>query len=468
MSLGTNMQDSLSDYGHAFQSKVIAILLSDKAFLQQVSDIIEPYYFESQANSWLIEKILSYHNTYKDTPTGDVLKSEILSIDDSLLKTSVIKSLTDIKTNKNSTDVEYIKNALLNFCKNQKMKGAILDSVDLLKSGNFDLIKKKIDTAIKAGADKDIGHEYKIQIDARYEEGSRDCIPTGWGVIDDVMNGGLAAGELGIIVAPAGIGKSWGLVSIAANAVKAGKTVVYYTLELNQFYVARRFDAFYTKIPFQNLNEDHAQEKIKETVANLKGELILKYYPTKSASVTTIGSHIEKCISQGKKPDLIIIDYADLIKPSKAGDKRLELNDIYEDLRGLAGLYEIPCWSASQANRSSLEDDIIEGGKVSESYNKLMIADFVMSLSRKVNDKIGGTGRFHTIKNRFGPDGMTFPSKINTMNGNIEIYEPNSDMGKSVTVSMQGDPFAKKLMNTRLKELGGIENLETVNKFDSF
>lgn len=450
------MQDNLADYGHVFQTKVIITLLSDKAFLQQVSDIIEPHYFESQANTWLVEKIISYYNKYKDTPTPEVLKSEVVSIDDALLKSSVAKVVAELKTHKNSSDLEYIKTTVLQFCKNQKMKGAILDSVDLLKSGNFELIKKKIDTAMKAGADKDIGHEYKIDIAARYAEGSRDCISTGWNVIDDVMNGGLAGGELGIIVAPAGIGKSWALVSIAANAVKAGKTVVYYTLELNQYYVARRFDAFYTKIAFQNLNEEHAQEKIKQSIDNLKGELILKYYPTKTASVTTIGSHIEKCISQGKKPDLIIIDYADLIKPSKAGDKRLELNDIYEDLRGIAGLYNIPCWSASQANRSSLEDDIIEGGKVSESYNKLMIADFVMSLSRKVNDKIGGTGRFHTIKNRFGPDGMTFPSKINTMTGNIEIYEPNSDAGKSISISMKDEPFVKKVLSQKFKELEGF------------
>jgi hypothetical protein len=136
------MQDSLADYGHSFQTKVITILLSDKAFLQQVSDIIEPYYFESQATNWLVEKILSYNNIYKNIPTAEVLKSEVLSIDDPTLKVSVIKTLNDIKTNKNSTDFEYIKSIVLQFCKNQKMKGAILDSVDLLKSGNFDLIKK--------------------------------------------------------------------------------------------------------------------------------------------------------------------------------------------------------------------------------------------------------------------------------------------------------------------------------------
>ena len=450
------MQDSLSQFGHTFQTKVITALLSDRIFLQQVSDIIEPTYFESQANSWIVDHIISYYNKYKSAPTSEVFKSEVISIEDKVLKTTVIDSLTETKKYINSSDIDYVKNIVLEFCKNQKMKIAILESVDLLRSGKYDLIKKKIDNALKAGADKDIGHDYKIDIAARYEDNSRSCIKTGWNVIDDITSGGLAGGELGVLVAPAGGGKSWGLVSLAANAVKAGKRVIYYTLELNQFYVARRFDAYFTKIAFQNLVEEHAQEKIRSVVGNISGELILKYYPTKTASIVTIISHIEKCISQDKTPDLIIIDYADLIRPAKAGDKRLELNDIYEDLRGLAGTYNIPVWSASQANRSSLDDDVIEGGKVSESYNKVMVCDFIMSLSRKLNDKVGGTGRWHIIKNRFGPDGMTFPSKINTMNGHIEIYEPTSDMGKSVSITMKGDVNVKKALSNKFKELEGF------------
>ena len=108
------------------------------------------------------------------------------------------------------------------------------------------------------------------------------------------------------------------------------------------------------------------------------------------------------------------------------------------------------------SHNSSLEDEVIEGAKVSESYNKIMIADFVMSLSRKLNDKIGGTGRWHIIKNRFGPDGMTFPSKINTMTGHIEIFEPNSDIGKSVSQSMTGEGMVKKALSQKFKELEGF------------
>ena len=450
------MQDNLSQYGHTFQIKVIASLISDKIFLQQVFDIIDAGYFESQANSWIVDKIVSYYQKYKQPPTSEVFKSEVLAVEDKVLKSTIADALKETAKYRESSDSEYVKNIVLEFCKNQKMKVAILESVDLLKSGKYDMIKKKIDNALKAGGDKDIGHDYKIDILSRYEVGSRNCVRTGWNVIDDITSGGLGGGELGVIVAPAGGGKSWGLVSVAANAVLSGKTVVYYTLELNQFYVARRFDAYFTKIAFQNLVEEHAQEKIKSIMETLPGELILKYYPTKTASINTITSHIEKCISQGKKPDLIVIDYADLIRPAKAGDKRLELNDIYEDLRGLAGTYNIPVWSASQANRSALEDDVIEGGKISESYNKVMVCDFIMSLSRKLNDKVGGTGRWHIIKNRFGPDGMTFPSKINTMNGHIEIYEPTSDMGKSVTVNMKGDVNVKKALSQKFKALEGF------------
>ncbi len=449
------MHDNLSEYGFTFQIKVISALLTDKPFLQQVSDIIDPNYFESQANNWIVEKIISYHNTYRNTPTAEVFKSEIINIDDNVLRSTVIDALKETEKFKNSSDLDYVKSIVLEFCKNQKMKAAIIESVDLLKSGKYDLIKKTVDNALKAGADKDIGHEYNLDITSRYEDGARSCASTGWFVIDDIMDGGLGNGELGVVVAPAGGGKSWGLVSLAANALKKGMRVIYYTLELNQFYVARRFDAYFTKIAFQNLNEEASQEKIKYVVDNLPGELIIKHYPSRTASISTLTSHIEKCISQDKKPDLIIVDYADLIKPAKSTDKRLELNDIYEDLRGIAGTYNTPIWTASQANRSALEDDVIESGKISESYNKIMIADFVMSLSRKLNDKIGGTGRWHIIKNRFGPDGITFPSKINTMNGNIEIYEPNSDIGKVVTSSMGREEMIKKTLSQRFKEING-------------
>ena len=107
--------------------------------------------------------------------------------------------------------------------------------------------------------------------------------------------------------------------------------------------------------------------------------------------------------------------FADIMKSTQHfTEKRHSIGLIYEELRGVAGEFDIPVWTASQANRSSLEEDVIGADKVSEDYSKVMTADFVMSMSRKVEDKIANTGRFHVIKNRFGPDGLTFPATINT------------------------------------------------------
>lgn len=248
---------------------------------------------------------------------------------------------------------------------------------------------------------------------------------------------------------------SWGLINVGAHAIKQGLNVVHYTLELNEGYVGQRYDAVLTGIANQNLK--YNLDEVQNAVSKLKGNLVIKYYPTKTASCSTIRAHIEKMILIGKKPDLVIVDYADLLRGAVSKkEMRHELESIYEDLRGVAGEYEVPLYTASQANRSALEQDVIEADKISESYSKVMIADFVLSLSRKVTDKIAGTGRWHIIKNRFGPDGLTLPSKMNMSNGQIHIYEETSVQGKDTNKQMQtGEELLRKSLLQKYKEVQG-------------
>ena len=154
---------------------------------------------------------------------------------------------------------------------------------------------------------------------------------------------------------------------------------------------------------------------------------------------------------------MVVVDYADILKDtSNSREVRHALGNIYEDLRGLAGEFQIPIWTASQANRSALDEDVIEATKVSESYQKVMTADFVMSLSRKVEDKIGNTGRFHVIKNRFGPDGITYPAKVNTNTGKMEVYESNSVGGKEQQTKIDNrENLTKKMLSNRFEDLMG-------------
>ena len=447
------MSDLLSSYGYTFQVKVITALLSNRTFLQQIHDILDPKFFENEANQWLCEQIIEYGKVYKSSPTLEVLKYKIQEIELDVLKQEVIQHLKDAWRYVESEDLTFIEEKVLDFCKNQQIKKAIMNSVDLLRQGKYDQIKYLIDTALKAGGDKNIGHDYVANVEDRYTQSVRFVKETPWEIINELTDGGLGKGELGVFVAPAGIGKSWGLINIGAHAFKKGLTVNHYTLELNEAYVGLRYDSVVTGIANQNLK--HHLDDVKAAVAKLPGHLTIKYYPTKSVSVTGIRGHIEKCILQGKAPDLIVVDYADLLK-GNGTEKRHELESIYEDLRGLAGEYDVPVWTASQANRSALEEDVIDASKIAESYGKVMVADFVLSLSRKIEDKLAGTGRWHIIKNRFGPDGITLPSKMNTNTGQINIYADTSIKGKETQKQMDNsEELTKKMLNRKYQEIAG-------------
>lgn len=452
------IQDTLQLYGSSFQNKVLAILMKDRAFLQQVHDIIDPKFFSSDSGEWLANTIIQYFGQYKSPPTLEVLKVKLDEISVDLLKTTVIENIREVLKYADTEDTQFIKDKTLDFCKNQKLKTAILKSVELLKSGKYDQIKASVDEAMKAGTDRNIGHDYIDDIAARFVENKRNTVPTPWDIINEIMDGGLGSGEMGVFVAPAGIGKSMALVNIAAAIAKRGLNVIYYTLELSETYVGARFDSHYTGIPSQDLK--FHQEEVVEALKGIKGNLIIKYYPTKTATVNTIAAHIDKCIMQGIKPDVVLVDYADLLRDTGvkgAVRNDIMLGNIYEELRGLAGTYQVPLYTASQANRSALEEDVIEADKIAESYAKVMVADFVVSLSRKTADKISGTGRWHVIKNRFGPDGLTFPSKMNMATAKIDIYAENTVLGKEAKIMMQNnDEVIRQALSNKFAELNGL------------
>ena len=451
-------ESTLTQFGHVFQAKIISSLLSDKKFIQTISDILEPDYFDSDANKWLCKTIRDYFFEYKTTPTLEVMKVKIDEMENEILQVSVVDNLKESWRNVESTDLKFVQEQTLEFCRNQVMKNAIMDSVDLIEVGQYDQIKKIVDEAMKAGSDRDLGHDYIEGIEERLTKSTRDTVKTGWDPIDEVMDGGLGKGELGVVVAPAGIGKTWCLQNIGAYSVKQGLNVVHYTLELNQNYVGLRYDTVFSGITTSDIK--FYQDDVKKKIDALKGTLLIKYFPTKSASVQTLTSHLSQIEIQGVKPDLVLVDYADILK-GVGSEKRHVLENIYEDLRGLAGEIECPIWTASQANRSSLEEEIIDATKVAEAYSKVMIADFVVSVSRKVEDKIANTSRFHVIKNRFGIDGITFPSSMNTNIGKILIYESTTQNGQEVQGKMDNSQeyLRKQLANkyNSEKDMDGFE-----------
>ena len=410
---------TLNQYGPDFQIKVLSSLLTDKELLTNIHDIISDEYFENPAHKWSIKEILKYYDKYHTTPTLETLKIELQKVDNEVLQVSIKDQLKRAYV-ASDEDLEYVQEEFTNFCRNQQLKRALMTSVDLLKAGDFEAIRTLVDDALKAGQDKNVGHEYIDNIEDRYRENARSVIATPWDKINDLLQGGLGNGDFGLIFGNPGGGKSWSLVALGGHAIRMGYNVLHYTLELGEDYVGRRYDAFFCDIDVSKIVLH--RNKVDEIIPQLPGRLIIKEYPTGRATISTIESHISKCVSMGIQPDLIIIDYVDLLSSRKrTRERKDEIDDIYTSTKGLAKQLNIPVWSVSQVNRAGAKDDIIEGDKAAGSYDKLMITDFAMSLSRNHEDKENGTGRWHIMKNRYGADGITYDSLMDTSIGKIEI-----------------------------------------------
>ena len=443
--------DNLKKFGSEFQVKCISGLVSDRPFIERISDIVEADFFESDAHQWIVKESIKYFNEYRDLPTLNVFKVKLEVVTNEVLKKSIVDNLKSIYQKMNDGDLKFIKEEFLEFCINQKLKNAIMESVDYLKIGQYEKIKTKFDEALKAGMERNIGHDYGEDVEKRMTVMARSSINTKWEVIDGLMDGGLGPGELGIITACAGSGKSWVLCKLGAEAMKQGKNVVHFTLELNENYVGLRYDACFTGIDFQNVRNNISV--VREKIAQVPGKLIIKYFPIKTVSAHSLKAHCERVAMLGTKVDMIIVDYADILRPinsDRNSNSYQEAGGIYEELRGVAGELQVPIWSASQSNRAAMDEDIIQANNISDSYRKIMTADFVMSLSRKVNDKVSNTARFHIIKNRFGPDGLTFPSKMNAGCGQIEIFSESSREGLALqNEMMNGENQVKKLLKNK-------------------
>ena len=451
----------LNQYGLNFQTKVISSLLKNKKFLLNIRDVITSEYFDNQAHQWIIEQIVKYFDKYHSTPTLDTLHIEVKKIDNDVLKTAVIDQLKEAYKASNE-DAEYVENEFSNFCKNQQLKKALLTSVDLLGNGMYDDIRHLINGALKAGMDKNIGHEYEKDVEDRYRDEYRKAIATPWSVVNELLQGGLGGGDFGLIFGGPGGGKSWSLIALGAAAVQAGYNVCHYTLELSEAYVGKRYDACFTNISVAKIQEH--RKDVETVVSNLPGRLIIKEYPMGKATVSTIESHIQKCRDLDQAPDLVLIDYVDLLRADRSSkDRKDEIDDVYVAAKGLARELNLPIWSVSQVNRAGANDNIIEGDKAAGSYNKMMITDFAMSLSRRRQDKAGGTGRFHIMKNRYGMDGITYAAIIDTSTGRIdidtnELSEEDMENERPKKLNENFDSFDRDILKKKFFELNNTSN----------
>jgi replicative DNA helicase len=422
-----NNQDSFSNFGKNFQENLVTLIIKDRSFADQIREVLEISFFEHKYLQVFTKKIFDYKDKYKNHPSNDTIKTILkteLGQENEKVQEEVKKLFVKIVSQDIVENEDFIKDQSLQFCKKQVLKKAMIESIDLLHKASFDEIHTLINDALKKGISNDVGHDFILDFESRYQIKMRNPISTGIETIDRLMKGGPGKGDLCIIMAPSGAGKSFFLVWMGAQALKNGKNVVHYTMELSDLHTGNRYDSCLTGVSLNDLHsyKDQIYEKIKE----VSGKLIIKEYPTKSISVRGIKNHLEKIKQRGIPIDLIIVDYLDILKSSSSyKDKRYELESITEELRAIGQYYGVPLWTATQTNRGGTNEEIIDLTSISEAYSKVFPADFIMTLSRTKNDKVTNTGRIFVAKNRNGPDSLIFPIFFDPSTVNIKILSEN-------------------------------------------
>ena len=448
----TSEKVDFSKFGNMFQENLAKLILMDRAYSDQIGEVLETEYFETKYLKRFTNLIYQYKEKYEVHPSMNLMASLInteMDKEDDLVIKQVRDFLIRIHSDPAVQGEEYIKDTALDFCKKQKLKEAIVKSVRLLEKSSFDEISDLINEALKLGQSNDFGYHYIKDFEKRFEIKVRSPMTTGWKTFDDLMQGGLGAGELGVAMAGTGAGKSHILVHLGAQALKEKKTVVHYTLELSETVVARRYDSCITGVKLKDLNV--FKDNILEVVKDIEGTLIVKEYPTRSISTTAIKNHLSKLKMRGVEPDIIIVDYADLINPKKSyGEKRHDLESIYEELRGIAQEHKCPIWTVSQTNRTGYNAELVTMESISEAFSKCFVADFIFTLSRTTEDKNNNTGRFFVAKNRFGPDGLIYPIKMDTSNVKISVEQNSIDPS---AVGKNAAKEQKDLLRQKYKEL---------------
>lgn len=428
-------------------------------------EVMTPSFFEQKYLCYLSEKYFSYYIKYKSFPTLplliSIIRDDLREGNDIILRDQIIEFLHRMKTNPDIGDLEYIKEKSLDFCKKQALKDALEKSVELISTEKYESIVSVMKEAISRGMPSTLGHNFFEDYESRFSKINRVTCPTGIPQLDkrDILNGGLGRGEIGVITAPTGAGKSHFLVHVGAEALKVGKNVIHYTFELSENAVGIRYDSHLCGIPSSDVID--RKKEVLETYEKEKlGRLIIKEYPTGSATVMTIRNHIEKLLLKSFVPSLIVIDYADIMRSSRKFDSlRHELKLIYEELRNLSMDMSIPIWTASQANREASNATVVGLENMSEAYGKAMVADVVLSLSRKPMEKDTGVGRLFVAKNRAGRDGILFPVNVDCSMSKFWVVENSDELSLSEAVKSD-DNDMKNLLKRKWKEINGNQTTQ--------
>jgi replicative DNA helicase len=400
--------------GNNFQIQLLNQIIVDKDFSHSIIDVIENNYFENKYFKIIIQMIKEYYKKYDHTPSFDTLEQVAKS---ELQQETAVKVVLDtIKKIKSAPidGVDFVQEKALKFCKQQELQKVMKKAQKIIDGGefeNYDTLEELVRDALLVGSKDTSMLDVFSNLDQVLDDDYRHPIPMGIPGIDRLLKGGLAKGEIGVILAPTGVGKSTVLTKISNHAFNLGFNVLQVFFEDNPKVIQRKHFTLWTKIHPDELSEkkEEVMTKVKEIKETMPNELILKKLPSDTKTMLQIKNEIRKMIADGIKIDMVVLDYIDCIVPDKnLGDEWKSEGSVMRGFEAMCHELNIVGWTATQGNRSSISSEVVTTDQMGGSIKKAQVGHVIISVAKTLQQKEMKLATIAITKSRIGDDGVVF------------------------------------------------------------
>ena len=438
--------------GNTFQIQLLNNIVTYKDFANSIIEVIEPQYFDNQYFKIICQMIREYYTKYEHTPTFNTLeqltKSEISS---PMAQKSILDTIDQVREVSDEGSI-YIQEKSLKFCKQQELQKVMTKAQSIIDKGDFesyDKLEEMVRGALQVGEIDKGTNDVFFNLDEVLNDDYRHPIPIGVPGIDNLLKGGLAKGEIGVILAPTGVGKSTFTTKIANHAFNLGYNVLQIFFEDNPKIIQRKHITLWTGIHPDDLTENKIEvmEKVKHIQSTRKNKLIMKKLASDTVTMNQIKNQVRKMTAEGTKIDMIILDYIDCVVPDKnLGDEWKSEGSVMRGFEAMCHELDMAGWTATQGNRNSISSEVVTTDQMGGSIKKAQVGHVIITVAKSLQQKEMNLATIAITKSRIGKDGIIFEN-CKFDNGMLEI-----DTEQSVTFLGHEEQKEERNKN-RIKEL---------------
>lgn len=421
----TGGSGSVSPFSPEFELKIVSHTLRDTSFLQQCEDLVDREFFSDAASRFLVTVAKNHYKKYESAPSIRTLTTYVQgAMKSGKLKKELIPDIK--KTLKEAydeplSDLNYLIERVTTFARHRALQTAlfkVVEDMERAEKAGIDLdygdVERAMQSALMIGTnDANNGYDYFERLESRTESredrksGKIDpgeySITTGYPAIDSLLyHKGWARKEMVVLMGPPKSGKSTALGQFGLNACRAGFDTLYVSLEVSDLVLADRIDASLSSTAMAELTDksDFVRDEIEKLSASC-GKFILHQYPTMTFTPKQLARLLEHYKARGIIFDMVIVDYGDIMAPDfRTPDPIENSKSIYAGLRAIAMQYDAALLTATQTNRDGARSSVATMTDVAEDFNKIRIADLVISINKTEEEKAAQEARLYFAASR--------------------------------------------------------------------